>query len=67
MKRNSSNYIRANLIKIKIPHDLNISSIVLKMELGKQWHETEKISSKEGDLSKVNIVHNIFSTIVLLF
>jgi hypothetical protein len=60
MKRNSSNYIRANLIKIKIPQELNINSVVLKMEIGKQCQETGKISSKEGELSKVNNLINFY-------
>ena len=53
MKRNFSNYIKANLIRIKIPNDSNLNSIVIKMEFGKQIQETEKLQAKELELSKV--------------
>lgn len=53
MKSKSNNYLKANLIKIKFPHDTKYKSVVIKFEFGKQQQETEKISVINSEISKV--------------
>jgi hypothetical protein len=57
MKRNGStslgNYLRATIIKIKIPHETNLNSFLLRMDFNNQVQETDKLSGKEIELKKV--------------
>jgi len=55
MKRNNfsaNNYIRATLIKIKIPTEIT-NSFILRFDFNNQSQETEKLSGKEIELKKV--------------
>jgi hypothetical protein len=64
MKRNgttnSGNYIRATLIKVKIPVESNLTSFLLRMEFNNQSQETDKLTGKEIELKKVSFLkyHN---------
>jgi len=66
MKRNGSsslgNYLRASIIKIKIPHETNLNSFLLRMDFNNQVEETDKLTGKEIDLKKVKTENkNLFT------
>lgn len=50
MLKSNGNYIKITLYKIKICSETNIKSFTIKMDLGKQSQETEKIQNREVDL-----------------
>ena len=49
MHKSNGNYIKITLYKVKICAE-NIKTFTIKMDLGKQTQETEKIQNREVDL-----------------
>jgi len=47
------NYLRVTIRKVKVINDHNIQTFNLKIDLFKQSHEIEKLSSIETNINKV--------------
>ena len=57
MKKSTGNYMKVSFYKAKVCSDFNLGSYSLKLDFGKQSHETEKIAAKDIELGgKVKLI-----------
>ena len=54
------NFVRATIHKLKILQESDLNCFVLRMELGNQIQESEKLTGREFDLNKVKYYKLVF-------